>query len=385
MKTAPRFSGRLLLAIFLTGATHHGAPLGFVNLQQLLATHPLRPVLASYDRGIAALRSTQTLPGLVDPGAQAADGAAALQRDAAAAQSRVQQIASRSTAQGRVQEGEALAAVLAARNGADSAMGAYQNDLVRGTDANLTAYERSIAERSERAYAARAQQLRERELALAFRFARENAGKRLTLRLKLDELHLSPATRTQLEGELSALNDREADALAVMRRNNAATLANYWSQLQRDAELAIAAMTAQLRSKAGANLALRRRVLENETNAAGMLPNLPAQLATFSASYRVETDATEIVDGLQNASRDLSRGFRQFGQTARSSQQETAAQIKTLEANRKALYQSMVAQITRAAQRLARERHLDGLELSNSPPTGSVDLTAAVRAELAGF
>jgi hypothetical protein len=385
VKAALRSSGRLLLAILLTGATHHGAPLGFVNLPQLLATHPLRPVLASYDRGIAALRGTQTLPGLVDPAAQAADGAAALQRDAAAAQSLVQQIASRSTSRGSMQEGEALASVLAARNGADRAVGSFQNDLVRGTDANLSAYERSIAQRSDRAYAARAQQLRERELALAFRLARENAGKRLTLRLKVDELHLAPATRAQLEGELSALNDREADALAVMRRNNAVTLANYWNQLQHDAELAIAAMTAQVRSKAGANLALRRQVLASETNTAGMLPNLPAQLTAFSASYRVETDATEIVTGLQNASRDLSRSFREFGQTARSSQQETEAQIRTLEANRKALYQSMVAQISRAAQRVAQERHLDGVDISGSPPAGSVDLTSAVRAELAGF
>jgi Skp family chaperone for outer membrane proteins len=115
------------------------------------------------------------------------------------------------------------------------------------------------------------------------------------------------------------------------------------------------------------------------------LPNLPAQLTAFSASYRVETDATEIVTGLQNASRDLSRSFREFGQTARSSQQETEAQIRTLEANRKALYQSMVAQISRAAQRVAQERHLDGVDISGSPPAGSVDLTSAVRADLAGF
>lgn len=382
---ALRFLPRLALAIFLTGATHHGALIGFADLPRLLAAHPLQAVLAGYDRGIAALRSTETVPGLVDPAAQAQSGAAALQRDTAAARSHVAQIAARDAGQNRAREGAALAAVLASRNAADSAMTAYRGELVRATNANLAEYERSIEQRTERALAAREQQLRERELMLAFNLARRNGDERALLRLKLEELHLDPATQAQLEAKLSAMNDRESDALAVMRRNDAGVLERYRQQMQRDGEIATAQMAAQLRSKADANFALRRRVLQAEASTAEMLPNLPVRVASFSASYRSETDAAAILDELQNASRDLSQRFGRFGETARRSHNETAAQIQALEAKRSSLYHSMVAQIVREAQRLARERGLGGVNVSGSRPNGSVDLTAAVRAELARF
>lgn len=382
---ALRFLPRLTLAIFLTGTTHYGAPIGFADLPRLLAAHPLQAVLAGYDRGIAALRSTQTVPGLLDPAAQAQRGAAALQRDAAAAQSRVQQIASRNAGQNRLREREALAAVLAARNAADREMMAYREELVRGTNANLAAYERSLEQRTQRALAAREQQLRESELMLAFTLARQNAGERALLRLKLEELHLDPATQTQLEAELSAMNARESDALAVMRRNDAGILERYRQQLQRDGEAANAQMAAQLRAKAEANLVLRRRVLQAEASMAAMLPNLPLQIASFSASYRSETDAAAILGGLRSASRDLSQLFGQFAEAAQRSQRETAAQIQALEAKRSSVYYSMIAQIEREAQRLARERRLGGVDVSGSRPKDSVDLTAAVRADLARF
>jgi hypothetical protein len=45
----------------------------------------------------------------------------------------------------------------------------------------------------------------------------------------------------------------------------------------------------------------------------------------------------------------------------------------------------MTAQIVRDAQRLATLRHLHGVVVSNSRPRGSVDLTAALAAEVARF
>ena len=362
-----------------------GAPAGFVDLSKALAAHPLQAVLAGYDRGIAALRSTRSLPGLAEPTARAQNQAAALQRDANVARSRVAQIAARDAGQGQAREREALAAVLASHNAADTEMAAYRNELARGTAANLAAYEESIAARNERALAARRQQLLEQELTLAFNLARQHGGQRFILTLKLRELHLDTERRERLEGELSALDRSEANAVAMMRRTNTAILERYREDLQRDGADANARMAAQLRSTASANLALRLQVLQAEARTAAMLPNFPMALASFAASFRSQNDAVAIVDGLRNASRELSQRFTQLGDAAGRSQRETEAQIATLKANRDSLYRSMIAQIERDAQRLARERGLAGVVVSGTRPNGSVDLTRSIEADLARF
>jgi hypothetical protein len=385
MRRATRSLLTLALAVALVGATPHAAPAGFVDLSKALAAHPLQAVLAGYDRGIAALRSTRSLPGLAEPAARAQNEAAALQRDANLARSRVAEIAARDAGQDQAREREALASVLASHNAADTEMAAYRNELARGTAANLAAYEESIAQRNERALAARQQQLREQELTLAFKLARQHGGQRFILTLKLRELHLDKERRERLEAELSALNRSESNAVAMMRRTNTAILEGYRADLQRDAAGANARMAAQLRSTAAANLTLRLQVLQAEARTAAMLPNLPMALTSFAASYRSQSDAAVIVNGLRTSSQKLSQHFTQLGEAARRSQRETEAQIGTLKANRDSLYRSMIAQIKRDAERLARERGLTGVVVAGTRPNDSVDLTAAVESELARF
>ncbi|MGB6517513.1 MAG: hypothetical protein WBE79_03280 [Candidatus Cybelea sp.] len=385
MRRAARSFLTLALAVALVGATPRVAPAGFVDLPKALAAHPLQAVLAGYDRGIAALRSTRSLPGLAEPAARAQNEAAALQRDANLARSRVAQIATFDAGQGQARERDALAAVLASHNAADTEMDAYRNELARATAANLAAYEESIAQRNERALAARQQQLLEQELTLAFNLARQHGGQRFILTLKLRELHLDKERREQLEAELSALNRSEANAVAMMRRTNTAILERYREDLQRDGADANARMAARLRSTAAANLTLRLQVLQAEARTAAMLPNFPMALASFAASYRSGSDAAAIVDGLRSASRELSQRFTQLGDAARRSQRETAAQIATVTANRDSLYRSMIAQIQRDAQRIARERGLTGVVVAGARPKDSVDLTPAIEADLARF
>ncbi|MGA8575537.1 MAG: hypothetical protein WB609_07615, partial [Candidatus Cybelea sp.] len=64
----------LILAVLLTAAGPPNSPEGFVDLAQLVASHPQHAILFEYDREIAALRSTQNLPGLA-PVATAENGA----------------------------------------------------------------------------------------------------------------------------------------------------------------------------------------------------------------------------------------------------------------------------------------------------------------------
>ncbi len=381
-----RSSAVLAVAAFLTAAVPRAqAPIGFVDVARVVASHPLHTVLAQYDREIAALRNTLPAPGAGNPAAQAEHGSALLARSTEAEESRLGRAAGRATAIDLQRERAALAAIEASRLAADREMNAYAAELRRETDTMLVAYTRSLAQRNGRAIAARQQQLRERELTLAFDLARASAGRRLALRLKLEDLHLDRETRSRFDSELSRLNARESDAVDAMRRSDAAVLAAYSGTLRSAGNVDNARMAAQLRAKSAANLALRRRVLMAGSGEGARQPDFSMQTAAFGASYRPEADAGAVSNSLRGASADIGRRFAQLAGSDREAQRETAGEIRTLEGYRNALYRSIVAQVLREAQTLMRARHLAELHVNGPPPAGSVDLTSAVRAKLARF
>jgi hypothetical protein len=154
--------------------------------------------------------------------------------------------------------------------------------------------------------------------------------------------------------------------------------------VMQQSDVSNAQMAAQLRSKADANLGLRLQVLRVQASAAPM-PSLTQRLASFGSSYHFPDDAAVITGKLRTAGADLRQTFERVARADRLSSSQTAAQIAQLKANRAALYRSMVTQIVRDAQRLARERHLTGVITSGARPAGSVDLTGALRAQLVRF
>jgi hypothetical protein len=384
-RRAQRSSVWLLLAVLLTGGTPGSASIGFANLPLLIAGHPLHGVLAAYDREIAALRSTQTVPGLNDPAGRARSAGASLRNRSGAARLRAQAIAARDTRPDWLQENAAFSTIVALRGGSARASLRYSDELNREVTASLSAFERATAQRTGRALRARREQLREKELMLAYDLARRDAPQRLLLRLKLSELHLDAATRKALESHLAALNAREGDALAAARRRDAAVLGSYRRQLQEEGATANAQMASQLRAKGEANDAIRLRALQAESNAAAALPDVPSQLALFRSSYRSEADAQAIFEGFGAAGVDLSRRFGELSDVDERSRAATTAQIQRLTSDRSELYRSIVAQIERIANRLARTHHLTKVLVANSQPKGSIDLTDAIQAAFTPF
>jgi Skp family chaperone for outer membrane proteins len=384
-QAANLLAGALLAVASIGAGPQNAGQIGFIDLPRLIATHPLHRVLAQYDREIAALRSTQTVAAVRDPGAQAQAAAATLRATAADAQMRAQSIAARSAGEYREREPDALAALLASRDAGSREMTAYRDDLTHATAANLQLYENAIAQRNQRAFAARAQELREKELSLAFDLARRDADRRVVLTLKLENLHLDAQMRAQLTAELNAQNAARTRALDAMRRADAAELASYRNAMERSGANAVAQMAATLRSNAAANVALRAQVLQTEPNASEMLTELASQAARFRASYRAASDANALSAGLRAASGDLSQRFLKLSQTDQSSRRDTTAQIAALQAGRAALYRALAAQIVQTAQRLAQARGLRGIASTGTRPADSVDLTKAVASELRGF
>ncbi|HET6274470.1 MAG TPA: hypothetical protein VFE16_00860 [Candidatus Cybelea sp.] len=372
----------LMLAITLIAAAPPQKAAGFVDLAQLVAIHPLHNVLLAYDREIAALQSTQHLGGL-SPATAAERASAAVRRDASAAQTRTGEIASRDQQADRSRERAAVATILSSQRTGDRDMGRYAASLTRETNANFTNYGASIAERNDRAYAAREQQLREKENTLAFDLARRDAAKRLSLRLKLGDLHLTHPARARYAAELRALDDEELRAISALRRSDAAVLAAYGRGLASSGNADQGAMAVQLRGAAVANLAIRRRVAQAGAQTTATSPGLRAAAASFAPSYRLDAEAQNVTRGFHAAGDELSHRFAQLADSANQSQRETAAAIGRLEATRAQLYRSIVAQIVNEARLVARRRGLDNVEVGRSRPAGSVDLTRAVRAGLA--
>jgi hypothetical protein len=374
----------LIVAVLLTAAAPPTTPEGFVDLAQLVATHPQHAILLEYDREIAALRSTQNLPDLA-PVATANNGAGAVRREAAAAQLRVRQIATRNAQADRGRERAALTSTFAPQRAGDREMNTYSGELARETTASFTNYVAAIAERTERAYAARAQQLRERENTLAFDLARRDAAKRLSLRLKLTDLHLAHAARAPYVNELAALDEGERNAVSAQRGADAAVLAAYRRQLESDGRSAEAQMIARLRTTGNANLAIRRRVTQAGMRMQAASPSLRTAAGAFGATYSLAFDAQKTGDGLRAAGDDISARFAQLAGSASRSERETANTIGELEAIRAALYRSIVTQITSEARLIAHRRGLAKVAIGSRRPGGSVDLTRAVRAGLAAF
>jgi hypothetical protein len=375
----------LVFGVILSAAVGRTAPDGFIDLPRLVSAHPLHAVLAQYDREIAAFQNARAVSGLSAPGTRAERGAAAVQREAAGAPLEVRRIASNSATRDRAQEAQAVAVLLASQHVADREMRAYRDELTRETNANLRGYAFAIASRTARAVSAREQQLREKELTLAFDLARRSSGQRLLLTLKLHDLHLDAATRARLQDQLATTNRSDSEALAAARASDAAVLDRYRAQLRRDGEVAKAQMTSQLLSKAGANLALRLETFRAGSRAAEVVPNLPSRLKSFASRDRAGADAADIEASLRNAGKDLQRRFAALSDADRRSRAETSIQIQGLKNSRSELYRLMVAQILRDARRLVRERHLSNLVVASSPPNGSVDLTGAVAREMSRF
>jgi hypothetical protein len=127
------------------------------------------------------------------------------------------------------------------------------------------------------------------------------------------------------------------------------------------------------------------RALQAESNAAAAVPDVASQLALFRSSYRSAADAQAIAAGFGAAGVDLSRRFGDLSAVDERSRAATAAQIQRLTVDRGKLYRSIVAQIERIANRLARTRHLTKVLVANSRPKGSIDLTAAIQAAFTPF
>lgn len=350
----------MICAILLAAVT------GFANLPQLIAAHPLAPVLAQYDREIEALRSTERVTGLTTIGRQLGDNARTIHAQTSNAGASLRGF--QGTLGNAYQNREAAFLDRIAGNETMSST-AYRATAEDAAQTTLRNYRAAMVQRTARATVARRQQFIETESTFVFDFKKQDAGRRLLLALKLRDLHLDAATRSQLKSQLHALDAREQYAVDALRTKDAAALGVHAAQLRAQEAGDDARMATDLSRKTAANIA------------AGQAPS-QAGGAQALRGYHFSTDASDIQNGLRAADVDLTQRFTQLQRVDASSRESTDKRLAQIEANRRALHDAIVAQITANARAVARNRHITSLRVGSVPPKNAIDLTSAVRTKL---
>lgn len=379
---------------------------GSVNVAALVGAHPFATTLQAYDREIETLRATQAAPPIeraAPPLQRHFDGAAAQlqavsgkvagmlderERTAAAALRNGIRASGGASVDAQIESNYRRQYAAVHRDTAGD-MAAYRQALLREQQTALATYARALDRRTQRAYAARSQEFSEREAGLALRLAQADAGKRLRLRVRLQNLYLDARERAALRGALDALDRQETRALDAQRRSDSSTLAAVRAQLQAQAASDSARRVAQMQAQAAANLETRQAVSRAQSGVTASLPADRGVAAASDLAAKIEslrqsgTDLSATIAAFGSARADLLGRFTTLADAESSSRRDVAAEIVALRHERQAVRDEIVAQIMRYAQMAARERGLGAVYPAREASRGSVDLTPEVRRDLA--
>ena len=310
-----------------------------VDVSRLLAQSRFASVLAQYDADIAVLRRAQSEAPFASMGKTLATETANVDGQLANAARKAQSIST-----------QPLPA---------SVQPAQRHDPTNANRAVAT-FAQALDTRLTRAHELRASQLRDHEATVAYDFERAHAGRTLTLHLKLQSLHNDPATRRRYAGELATLETQEEKIVGTERARDAAVLAAY---------------DAELRARASADLAVMSRDFSSHVNA---MRNSPRHADTIvPPASLARDDRPETVAAFEAARRDITARFTQLRAEDGDAATSIAAEIATLERERNAIREHLIASFTAQAVRIAATRGLGAVYTARAP-SNAVDLTGDV-------
>ena len=393
---------------------------GYVRMDDLLKKHPLYGQLARLDDDMQAIRLKAVGESLAHSGDDITREETQLQRqlDQAAARTKKALADEQTDYAGR--ERAALAAALAAAGGVSGPGGAsivggvnrqaqsQAQSVATAAEANLQTYRRqvvdqdarafealqqSLNERAERGFLAKAAQLQKNEADFALEQASADATQRLSLRTKLDNLALDDAARADLEGQLEALDRRQSDALAAMKKRDGATLAAWQKQLADQTKAELERQAGAMRKQTLAKLDQRelqtRRGLVGQLGGAplqnggalaipaALPPDMRARLDALHKQYQqnFDRDAQQTIAEFQRTRDELSRRFQALHGIDEQAQAGVKKQLDALQKQRGELYDQMVAQIESEVRMIAQKRGVNVVFSQVVAPAGGVDLT----------
>jgi len=275
---------------------------------------------------------------------------------------------------------------------------AYQRSLQAQNQNEIAAAQKAIADKANRTFRAKQDELQGKEAALTLDLANKDAAARLALKTKLSSLAMDDADRQDAKTKLDALDRSENDQVAAMKNRDSQTLAAMQTQLRSQVRSEVVAAASTINARSLTKLQTREGALRREfsggttsqtTVVAGkptteLTPALRDRIAHLHADYQKQftADAQQTIEDFQKTRLDLSRRYAALGGADSAAGQDAGAQIASLQHKHDQLYDQMVGQIKREASVIAQAR---GLSLVVSDPvaeTRGVDLTDDVAKDI---
>ncbi|MBC5815598.1 MAG: hypothetical protein GIW97_03560 [Candidatus Eremiobacteraeota bacterium] len=387
---------------------------GYVRLDEILKKHPLYGQLSQIDSNIDALSLRALGPAVPKTGAEIARETQQLNAELRAAQARANdQLRARQNDFSQREQAAIRAAVVAAGENpgaapaqamqntaaaqaasvtaqANSDFGKYQQAVLGQDQAAVTAVSRQLEARAERQYRQRADELSAKESQASLEMATRDSAQRISLRAKLNNLALDDALRAQVKAQLAALDRKESDAVATMRKNDSTTLAAYQAQLRAQTSADIAKQAGAIHDQTKAKLAARHASVSSQVTSVIQSLGAPAassgslsaatqtKIAQIDRQYKEQFKA-EVGKTMADYNRtrtDLDARFAELHGVNATSQSSAARQLDALHRQRDQLYNQIVAQIQHEVQTIATARGLKVVFINLVAPVGGIDLTA---------
>jgi hypothetical protein len=395
---------------------------GYVRMEELVQKHPLYDQLARYDRSIEAFDLAATAPRALSADPHLRGEEKQLEKQLHDAADRTQKLLNQKQMQYQQQEAQAInAALQSAGNGPTAAqiasrvnqtareqqggagmqaqrdLDAYRAMIQKQDQAQITAVQKALADRADRTFRAKSEELQSRESALSLQLANQDAAQRLALRTKLSSLALDDAAREDAQRQLSALDRKEADVIAAQRNRDQQTLVTLSTQLKSQVEADLRKQADEIHRRSLALLAQRQAALAKQVSSLGgpvvqttvvngkprqvINPNLPPALRSriekLHGDYqkRFQDDAKTTIAEFTKTREDLSRRYALLSGVDASAQSGANAQIAALRKKRSDLYDQITAQIDREVRLIAQQRGVSVVLTDIVAPAGALDLT----------
>jgi len=411
------------LVVALAGCAKGGAPFshgsgaGYVDIDKVIAAHPLHVELDTLESQITLLNGqAQNAPAPQTAAQQQA--LTQMETDLAAADAQFQAQINARRAYYQQREAAAMAALQTQVTGASAPIGQqlgaqaqkvqqdalkaftdYQKQLYQADGQHLQQVARQLQQEVGLKIGARRAQLEKQETDYQIDLAKQSQSQRLNLKAKLEDLNLSQDERQQAESQLANIETREESMINQLKSRDNADLKTYEDSLQRDAAARFNAARTASMNATNDKLKARQKQMNDQLHVqlSGLGTQYQQQVANANAQLEKDPKARAQMDKIHSENQaqyaaEFSKALAAYQQTRKQLVAKYSAighmqfiddvaiqnESQDLAAQRRDLYGKILTQVQTQVGDVARQRGI-AIVFTNIRGAGSaVDITDQV-------
>lgn len=381
----------------------------YVHMEDVVKKHPLYPQLAQLDDAIAAINLAAAAPHVPLSATQIAAQTKELNREMQEAQDRANKILADKQQEYAQKERQAIGAALQAAGVPGAGAFAAQQmsstsqqqaqQAVAAANADFQAYQQSVVAQSNAASStivgqlqaqaqqklrAKAEQLQQNETDLSLKLTQQDASQRLAIKTRLNNLALDDATRKDLNAQMAAIDNKENAQIEAQRRADSQVMNAYRAQVVAETNAAVKTQVGAIQDETRSKLVERSNEATAQIRSLAPAPlptNLPPDVQSkieqihkgFQAQFQADANGT--ISDYNATKADLDRQFAALHGADVGATGAAGKELASLQKRRDDLNKDIVDQITREAQRLAKERGFSIAIINPNAAPGGYDLT----------